>query len=213
MDDVEDKNGVTAADYCLSITSGICTWYASRNDSYSSPIIRGMRRASTKERARDRILTDDELRAVWQTAAANGTFGAFVRVALLTGQRRDKVITMRHQDIVKGEWTIPSEKREKNTAGSLVLPQAALDIIDAQPRFAGNPYVFAGGGNRYMSGVSKRKAVFDKRAGVSGLDRPRSAPDGTIADEPRWCQARYCRTGSWSRDQGCRRDLRPAQLR
>ena len=168
MDDVEDKNGVTAADYCLSITSGICTWYASRNDSYSSPIIRGMRRASTKERARDRILTDDELRAVWQTAAANGTFGAFVRVALLTGQRRDKVITMRHQDIVKGEWTIPSEKREKNTAGSLVLPQAALDIIDAQPRFAGNGYVFAGGGNRYMSGVSKRKVVFDKRAGVQG---------------------------------------------
>ena len=168
MDDVEDNSGVTASDYVLSLISGICTWYAKRHDDYTSPIIRGMRRASPKERARDRILTDDELRAIWKTAAANGSFGAFIRVALLTGQRREKVITMRHQDIVKGEWTIPSVKRGKNTAGSLVLPKEALDIINAQPRFAGNPYVFAGGGSRYMSGVSKRKECFDRRAGVSG---------------------------------------------
>ena len=51
---------------------------------------------------------------------------------------------MRWQDIVDGEWFIPRSEREKNTAGALVLPQAALDIINAQPRFASNPYVFAG---------------------------------------------------------------------
>ena len=29
---------------------------------------------------------------------------------------------MRWEDIKDGEWTIPSNKREKSTAGSLVLP-------------------------------------------------------------------------------------------
>ena len=101
-------------------------------------------RANPKARARSRILDDDELRALWAAAEANGVFGAFVRVALLTGQRREKVLAMRWEDIKDGEWIIPTDKREKNTAGSLVLPQAALDIINAQPRFACNPYVFAG---------------------------------------------------------------------
>jgi hypothetical protein len=45
---------------------------------------------------------------------------------------------MRWTDIVDGEWLIPASDREKNTAGALVLPSAALDIINAQPRFTNN---------------------------------------------------------------------------
>ena len=45
----------------------------------------------------------------------------------------------------------------------LVLPGAALDIINAQPRFADNPFVFAGRGNSHFSGYSKSKAAFDAK--------------------------------------------------
>ena len=51
MDDVEDKSGVIASDYVLSVIRGICTWYAMRNDDYNSPIVRGMRRSNPKEPA------------------------------------------------------------------------------------------------------------------------------------------------------------------
>ena len=166
MDDVEDKSGVIAADYVLSVIRGMCAWYAMRNDDYNSPIVRGMRRSNPKARARARILDDDELRTLWGAAEANGVFGAFVRVALLTGQRREKVLAMRWEDIKDGEWRIPASDREKSTAGSLVLPQAALDIINAQPRFASNPYVFAGIGSNPIGGMSKRKRRFDKQAGI-----------------------------------------------
>ncbi|MEZ0281592.1 tyrosine-type recombinase/integrase, partial [Methyloceanibacter sp.] len=168
LDEVEDKSGVIAADYVLSIIRGICNWYATRHDDYSSPVVKGMRRSNPKERARARILEDDELRVLWAAAEKNGHFGAFVRVALLTGQRREKIVSMSWQDIVDGEWRIPASDREKSTAGSLVLPQAALDIIQAQPRFAANAYVFAGVGANHIGGMSKRKAAFDKQAGVSG---------------------------------------------
>ena len=48
---------------------------------------------------------------------ANGTFGAFVRLLLLTGQRRDKVAAMRWPDVsIDGAWTIPGEDREKGNA-------------------------------------------------------------------------------------------------
>ena len=123
-----------------------------------------MRRTNPKARARSRILEDDELRALWAAAEANRVFGALVRVALLTGQRREKIISMRWEDIVDGEWRVPASDREKNTTGAIVLPQAALDIINAQPRFASNPYVFAGIGGNPIGGTSYRKAKLDKQA-------------------------------------------------
>ena len=168
LDDVEDNNGVVSADRALAVIRGICNWYATRHDDYSSPVVRGMRRTNPKARARSRILEDDELRALWATAEANGVFGALVRVALLTAQRREKIVSMRWEDIVDGEWRIPASDREKNTAGALVLPQPVLDIIYAQPRFAGNTYVFAGIGPNYIGGTSYRKAKLDKQAGVFG---------------------------------------------
>ena len=95
-----------------------------------------MRRSNPKERARTRILDDDELRIIWKTAEGNGEFGVLVRLLLLTGQRRDKAASMRWEDIKDGAWTIPSEDREKGNAKVLPLPKMAIDIIEAQPRFA-----------------------------------------------------------------------------
>jgi integrase len=141
LDTVEDGSGPVAADKTLGLVSNIMNWYATRHDDYSSPIIKGMRRSNPKERARTRILDDEELRIIW--TAANGAFGALVRLLLLTAQRRDKVASMQWGDIQDGVWRIPTENREKGNAVELILPQMALDIIEAQPRFAGSPFVIA----------------------------------------------------------------------
>ena len=163
LDHVEDNAGPVAADLVLSVVRSISNWYATRDDHYVSPVVRGMRRSNPKERARDRILNDDELRAVWTAAESNDVFGAFVRLALLTGQRKEKVASIRWEDIDGSVWHVPSEKREKGNAGDLALPQIALDIINAQPRFASNPYVFAGRGGGHFNGFSEGKKAFDAK--------------------------------------------------
>jgi integrase len=165
LDDIEDNAGPTSADAALGVIRSICNWYATRNDDYSSPIVKGMRRTNPKERARSRILNDDELRAVWRQAEANGTFGVLVRLLLLTGQRRDTVASMRWEDIDGDTWSIPNgNRRKKGTGGELVLPQAALAIITSQPRFESIPYVLAG---RYrgahFSNYGNAKATFDAK--------------------------------------------------
>jgi integrase len=164
LDEVEDDHGARQADYVLAIVRGVMNWFATRHDDYVPPIVKGMRRTNPKERARSRVLSDDEIAAVWKQAEANGTFGALIRLALLTAQRRDKVASMRWQDIsIDGVWSIPVEPREKGTAGDLVLPRAALDIIRAQPHLGDNPYVLAGRGNGYINGYSKAKRQFDTK--------------------------------------------------
>ena len=97
LDKVETKSGQRQANLTLAVFSSMANWYAAREDDYRSPVVRGMKRGDSA--GRDRILDDDELRAVWKQAEANGTFGAFVRLSLLTGQRKEKVAAMRWDDI------------------------------------------------------------------------------------------------------------------
>ena len=168
LNSVEDSNGPIVADFVLAVIRMICNWHATRTDDYASPIVKGMRRTDPKAQARARILDDDEIRAVWKAAEENGSFGAYVRLLLLTAQRREKVVAMRWEDISDdGTWSIPSTAREKGTAGSLMLPEAALAIIKAQPRFASNPYVLAGRADSYIQGQSKRKAQFDAKVKIA----------------------------------------------
>lgn len=166
LDKIEDDNGGRQADYVLAIIRGLSNWYATRNDDYVSPIVKGMRRTSPNSRKRDRILTDDEIRTLWATAGTSGTFGAIVRFALATAQRRDKVMSLRWSDISDDVWTVPSEDREKGTGGDLKLSSLALDIVKAQPTIEGNPFVFAGRGEGHFNGMSKAKVAFDKAAKI-----------------------------------------------
>jgi integrase len=169
LDEVEDDHGARQADYCLNITRALMNWYAARHDDYSPPIVRGMRRQSPHAQARARILDDGEIRKIWKQAESGGAYGGIIRLALLTAQRRAKITTMRWADVSDGgEWTIPREPREKDSAGTLVLPEAAVAIVRAQHRLGNNPYVFAGRGDGPVNGFSKSKTRLDEACGVTG---------------------------------------------
>jgi integrase len=163
LDHVEDKHSARQADCVLTVVRSIMNWYATRHDDYAVPVVKGMRRQNPAEHARDRILSDTEIAAIWKTAEVNGKFGAFVRLALLTAQRKTKVATMKWTDLNGAEWTIPRDPREKDNAGVLVLPQNALDIINTQPQLVDNPHVFAGRGAQPVTGFSVLKQTFDGR--------------------------------------------------
>jgi integrase len=164
LDQIEDNNGPVMADRVLATLSKIFAWQQVRDDEFTSPIVRGMRRTNPRERARDRILADDELRALWQAAGDAGTYGGMWRFALLTGQRREKLASMAWADLADNVWTIASEAREKASAGQLTLPPLAMQIVQAMPQRTDNPHVFAGRLKTPMSGFSKLKKAMDADA-------------------------------------------------
>jgi len=158
LDYVEDNHGATQADKVLNIVRSICNWYATREDDYIVPIVKGMRRS--KNGARERILTDDELRAIWKAAEQGGAFGSLVQLALLTGQRRGKLLTMKWSDIsADGTWTVPSGNGEKGTGGELVLPEMAVAILRRQPRIFGTDAVFPPAQGNRMSPSHGKAAI------------------------------------------------------
>ena len=175
--DIERKHGAPQADAVLATIRGIMTWFAVQDHRYTPAVVPKMKRDKREahEKARKRILSDDEIRAVWKACDELGTYGALVKVLLLTGQRLSKVSTMRWTDLSDGVWTIHSEAREKGHAGKIKLPQLALETIAKQPRIAGNPFVFPGSaqgrktsgkkalGPPSLNSFSQRKTELDQK--------------------------------------------------
>ncbi len=171
LDKVEDERGSCMAHLVLAYISKVMNWHASRDDEFRSPIVRGMGRIKPADHARERVLTDEELRAIWQAAeSATGPFGSFVRFALLTATRRNEAAHMRRDELSNGDWIIPAERmkgKKGHKRDHLVpLSAAAKAIIDDLPVLG--PFVFTANGRRPIRGFATFKADFDRRCGVTG---------------------------------------------
>ena len=119
QDTIEDKHGTRQADVVLTTLRSIASWVQSRDDSYTPPFVRGMRRVSKQKQERARILSDDELRLIWNAAGTVELMGPLVQLLLLTAQRREKLVTMRWEDIgPDGTWTIRTSEGEREMRGS-----------------------------------------------------------------------------------------------
>jgi len=86
------------------------------------------------ERARDRVLTDDEIRTFWTALDAQPlAMRAFYRLRLITAQRGGEVANMRWADVdlAGGWWTIPAADSKNGLAHRVPLTAPALELLTA----------------------------------------------------------------------------------
>lgn len=168
LDRVETQNGPAQADYVLAVIRKLFNWHAARVDEFNTPIVRGMARTKPRERQRRRILTDDELRAVWTAAeSTEGPFGFFVRFVLLTATRRNEAARMGRDELSGGDWLIPGARHKSKLDFLLPLSGAATTLLGSVP-VIGRKYVFTTDGKRPLGGFSKYKREFDRVCGANG---------------------------------------------
>jgi integrase len=167
LDTVEDRNGPVAATRCLGYLRSAMNEWAKRDEDFIVPIVRGMARSSTAARARDRILSDAEIRALWPAFGAAGNFGASCKFSLLTGARRSEAAGMTWGELADGVWIIPAGRYKTAREHALPLSPAALAIVEGQPRTG--PLVFPGQGGRHLSrGHSNMETLAKRVPGVTG---------------------------------------------
>lgn len=114
--------------------------------------------------ARSRVLSDDELRAVWQATGNGGRHATIVRLLALTGCRREEIggLSWSEVDLDKAVISLPSERTKNALPFDLPLSPPAADILRAWPRGEGGA-VFA----KYAT-WSTDKTLLDRRSGVAG---------------------------------------------
>jgi integrase len=122
-------------------------------------------KAPTRENRRDRVLSDYEIKAIWDAADRLGyPFGPMFHMLLITGQRRNEVARMRWSDIHLDErlWTIPREVTKSDRTHVVPLSPLAFEILGSLPRFNGD-YVFTSTyGQKPVSGYSRAKQRAEK---------------------------------------------------
>ena len=115
---------------------------------------------------RSRILSDDELRAVY-LAADSSVFGSIVRLCILLGQRRSEIGSLRWDWIDREARTIafPAEVIKNNRVHVIPYVGIAEEIFASIPVLS--EHLFPGrDANATFQGWSKSKRVLDLKSGV-----------------------------------------------
>jgi integrase len=193
------EGGEIAADRCLALIRRILNWHAARSDDFRPPLLKGLARTKTSERARDRILSDVELRIVWEISGEDaGSFGALVRFLLLTGARRAEAAEMPWSEIDGTDWVLPPARDKVKKGIIRPLSEAARAVLKARPKIEGCEYVFSNDGGRPLTGYSKPKARLDA-AVLAKLrkedEKAKPLPNWTLHDLRRTARSLLARAG------------------
>jgi integrase len=113
--------------------------------------------------ARDRVLSNDEIRALW-TALPASDYGDLCKLLLLTGQRREEFggLLWSEIDMETGRINLPAERTKNGRAHVVPLSDSVAAILQARPRNPDRDLVF---GERVggFGNWSKAKAKLDAR--------------------------------------------------
>src|SRR6516165_1453593 len=169
LDEIEIVRGGRAADEALTMLKIVFDWHAVRDENFRTPIVRGMARTNPKDRMRSRVLSDDEVRAVWRAADSAGTFGALAQFLLLTATRRNEAARMTWDEFTGSDWLIPAARYKNKQPHLIPLSKAAQAVLAKMPKIVGCPWVFAGGTGRCpFSNFGRAKVLLDQASGVTG---------------------------------------------
>jgi integrase len=146
LDAIADRGAPIMANRVLSAVRKLFNWALARDVIQVSPC--ALVQPPAPERSRDRVLTDDELRLVWNAADADGwPFGPIIKLMALTGQREGEIAGMRWEELdLEGKlWTLPAPRVKNDEQHTVPLSDAAIEIIKALPRIkSSGGFVFAG---------------------------------------------------------------------
>jgi integrase len=171
IDEIVGRGAPAQAHNAFALVRAMFNWAIDRGLCETSPAdrLRPTKLIGIKQ-PRLRVLTDDELRAIWQAADVMGyPYGPLVRLLMLTGQRRGEAAGARWRefDFARRVWSIPPERFKSNATHVLPLADDAWAMLAALPRWAGGDCVFTTvSGKKPINGYSKAKKRLDQLTGL-----------------------------------------------
>ena len=161
--DAIHKCAPVSANRALAHLKHLMGWCIERGMIDANPIA-GVKPLS-KEQPRERVLSDNELGALWTVCSDEGfPFGDCMKLLMLSGQRRAEVAEMRWSelDLEKRLWTLPSQRAKNGRQHTVPITDTMLDVLQRVPRFLGSDYVFTTTGKSPVSGFGRLKDRLDK---------------------------------------------------
>jgi len=173
LDGIADSGRVVSANRVRSYLGTFFNWAVDRDIIATSPA-QGVKPVA-KEKSRDRVLSDDEIRWFWSACDDLGfPWGPLGQTLLLTGQRLGEVVGMTDAEISGGVWSMAPERTKNGRAHTVPLSDPARDILGGVERIKGKPgLVFTTTGESPLSGFHKgRNHIAERMAEIAGQEIP-----------------------------------------
>ena len=121
-----------------------------------------------REKARSHVLSDDELRRVWEAATESGMFGIIVKVLILTGQRRGEIAALRPEFFKDGICTLPGTLTKNRREHSFPVGALCATVLASGQGREPAALLFPARGEpeHAFNGWSKSKRKLDELSGV-----------------------------------------------
>jgi integrase len=183
LERVAKNSGPVASNRLRATLSAMWSWGLRTGliEAESNPVAFTVRYA---EKARERVLNDDEVMAIWGSTNDDADYSRIARLCLLTGCRREEIGGLRWDEIQENKIVIAAERMKGGIAHEIaLLPMIAVALPTRAENAEGCVFGRRGTG---FSGWSKSKNNLDARVAKSGL---RMLPWG-LQDLRRTCSTR-----------------------
>lgn len=198
LDSLVDSGRGTSANRLRAYLGKFFNWCVERSILGASPMT-GVK-APAKERSRDRVLSDDEIRWLWHGCENAGQpWGPMAQLLLLTGQRLGEVSGMTDAEIDGNAWHLSAGRTKNGRAHEVPLSGPALDVLEGMERIKSKAgYFHTTNGETPVSGFdSARHNIAEHMQAAADLERgePVQIPHWTFHDLRRTAATSMARLG------------------
>lgn len=177
MDDLTGEGLTVQVNRVVSQIKAFCNWAVEDREWIDVNPVASINRGKKKrfkENSRDRFLSPDEINSIWvATEDYSQTARSFVRMLMLTGQRRDEVrlMTWDELDLKAGEWQLLAERTKAKRAHLVPLPDKTIEELKTLEKHyealgITSEYVFTVEGRGPYAGLRRLKENLDRDSGV-----------------------------------------------
>jgi integrase len=163
---VANKSGDVESNRVRASLSAFFNWCMAQGFADANPVVGTKPR---KEKSRDHVLSDDDIKAIWNATAGDDDYSAIVRLLMMTGQRADEIGSLSWPEISDDCITLPGTRVKNGRDHVVPLSKPARAILQARPKMLGRDFVFgrahSDGG---FSGWSACKVLLDERIKAAG---------------------------------------------
>jgi integrase len=163
------KSGPIAANRVRAALSALWSWglKTGRIEGDANPV---MFTIHHPEKARERTLSDVEIKAIWDATDTGEDYARIVRLCLLTGCRREEIASLRRGEVLADKIAIGSDRMKGKLAHEIPL----VPMVEAAlpPRSENVDGCVFGKRSTGFSGFSRSKERLDGKLAKSGVDIP-----------------------------------------
>jgi integrase len=121
-----------------------------------------------EEKSRERLLTNDEIAAIWRATNTGKDYDGIIRLLLLTGCRLNEIGRLTWDEVVNDTIVLPPARTKNGRQHIVALAPAAQAALGARER-NGDRFVFGYRQGRPFSGWTRGKAELDRRIAEAGF--------------------------------------------